>query len=61
MLERKASWAAQERVKQVASGKLQYRAGSSVQCSVVTQMDGMGQWVGREGDPRGKGYMYTFS
>ena len=53
MLERNASWAAQERVKKVASGKLQYRAGSSVQCSVVTQMDGMGQWVGREGDPRG--------
>ena len=44
-------------VTQIASGNLLYSRGSSAQCSVMTQMGGMG--LG--GGPRGRGYMYTYS
>ena len=46
-------------MKQIANGKLVYSTGSSVPCSVMTQMGGMGRrW---EGVPRGRGYVYTYS
>ena len=40
------NWATeqQECVKQIASGKLLYNTGSSAQCSVMTQKDGMVGW-----------------
>ena len=47
-------------VKQIASRNLPYNAGSSVWCSMVTQIGGrMGMEC--EGGPRGRGYMNTYS
>ena len=48
------------RVKQIATGKLLYRMGSSVGCSVMTPRCGMGR-VGWEGGSKGRDCMYTYS
>ena len=40
----------QECVKQIASGKLLYNTGSSAQCSVMTQRDGVVGWKAQEGE-----------
>ena len=45
-------------IKQIASGKLLYGTGSSVQCFVRIWRGGLGV---PEGDSRGRGYMYTYS
>ena len=46
-------------VKQIASRNLLYTAGSSAGCSVVTEMDGMGERPRRRGDTHTHTHTHT--